>query len=146
MTLAELFSKFKVEALKNPLVKTVVESPDAMEYTKDLKYGVFTIEGGVITIDKGYLTWNGGLYYINRLIDNPSDSTEKRKEDQAYDIQSQGVDVLYNMVYSIPEIAVVSVTFQPFTHKFLDYCAGVIANVTIKIPYVRQNCVDSFVE
>lgn len=157
MTLNEFYSVLKTTALQNgfPLIRTVVQSPAQLDYAKNLKYGVFTFDPGSIDVKDGFLTWSGNLYYVNRLFDergtgvsldgvvstDPSDV-----EDQAFFIQSQGVDVLYDIIYSIDAASVVSVSFQPFTHRFLDYCAGVIAVVTFKFPYLRTSCLPGFIQ
>lgn len=135
MTCYEFLSHLKSVSLSVPTINTFIEDVDMVSAYQNLKYGAIAIEQGSMTIeDNGWMTWNGSIYYIDQIIDKPSSNPNERKEDNHLKIQSFGVTVLHTILKNLVNVRVDDVTYNVFTARFLDYCAGVQANVTVKFP------------
>ena len=94
-----------------------------------IDYGVFFITQNQHTQDENTITYSLNLYYIDRLLEN---------EQNTLPIQSTGMIVLGNIINkfneSVDECEIeYSITYQPFTHRFADACAGVYAVVNLTV-------------
>lgn len=142
MTLYELVSTIKQASLDNPLIKTWVGDMKSLMTSHNLQYGVVAIDLGLSSIEKGYLTSSFSLYYVNRMSDSPDDSTKVQEDDDALRIQSDGMSVLQNVIDSLHNVGTLQVSYQPFKKQFIDYTAGVLAQVTVRVPFTY--CYDIF--
>ena len=97
----------------------------------------------VFTVDKlqnyqDYSTLNAYMYFIDRLTDD---------EDNKINVQSNGINVINDIVNKLCEINEISVPtplqYTFFTEKFGDMCCGVYANVSIQFNNY-SNCCDNF--
>lgn len=106
-----------------------------LNHLPDIKYGSFVIETIQATnnVPSSLFTFNFRLYYVDRLTEN---------RDNMLDAQSTGIDVLHNILVSLPEeVDLISQTYQVFDQRFKDACAGAYVNVTLQIP-ANYNCFD----
>lgn len=94
-----------------------------------IDYGVFFITQNKHTQDENTITYSLNLYYIDRLLEN---------EKNTLSIQSTGIILLGNIINtfneSVDECEIeYDITYQPFTHRFADACAGVYAVVNLTV-------------
>lgn len=94
-----------------------------------IDYGVFFITQNQHTQDENTITYSLNLYYIDRLLEN---------EKNTLSIQSTGIILLGNIINtfneSVDECEIeYDITYQPFTHRFADACAGVYAVVNLTV-------------
>lgn len=127
---------YLVQGAKNqPNLRTVLlHDVTRMNHLPDIRYGAFVIETeqGLHTVPDSVFRFNFILYYIDRLTIN---------KDNMLDAQSTGIDVLHNILVSLPEeIDLISSTYRVFDQKFKDDCAGAYVQVTLDVP-VNYNCV-----
>ena len=106
-----------------------------LNHLPNIRYGAFVIETeqGVHTVPDSVLRFTFTLYYVDRLT---------RDKKNMLDAQSTGIDVLHNILVSLPEeIDVQTSTYRVFDQKFKDECAGAYVQVTLDVP-INYNCVD----
>lgn len=106
-----------------------------LNHLPDIRYGAFVIETeqGVNTLPNSLFRFNFVLYYVDRL------TVDKKN---MLDVQSTGIDVLHNILVSLPEeIDLITSTYRVFDQKFKDDCAGAYATVTLDVP-ANYDCVD----
>lgn len=95
----------------------------------DINYGVFFITQNQHKQNEDTITYSLNLYYIDRLLND---------EKNTLSIQSTGIVLLGNIIntfnasYSEVDIEY-DITYQPFTHRFADACAGVYAVVNLTV-------------
>ena len=103
-----------------------------LNHLPNIVYGALVLETeqGVM-VGEDIIRFNFILYYVDRLTAN---------KDNMLDAQSTGIDVLHNIIKSLPEeIDMISSTYRVFDQKFKDDCAGAYVNVTLDMP-VRSIC------
>ena len=97
----------------------------------------------VFTVDslqnyEDYSTLNAYMYFIDRLTDD---------EDNKINIQTNGINVINDIINKLCEINEISVPtplqYTFFTEKFGDLCCGVYANVSIQFNNY-SNCCNNF--
>ena len=97
----------------------------------------------VFTVDslqnyQDYSTLNAYMYFIDRLTDD---------EDNKINIQTNGINVINDIINKLCEINEISVPtplqYTFFTEKFGDMCCGVYANVSIQFNNY-SNCCNNF--
>ena len=97
----------------------------------------------VFTVDslqnyQDYSTLNAYMYFIDRLTDD---------EDNKINIQTNGINVINDIINKLCEINEISVQtplqYTFFTEKFGDLCCGVYANVSIQFNNY-SNCCENF--
>ena len=128
---------FLVQAAKNqPNLNTVMlHDIYRLNHLPNIRYGTFVIETeqGIHTVPDSVFRFNFVLYYVDRL------TIDKKN---MLDAQSTGIDVLHNILVSLPEeVDLITSTYRVFDQKFKDDCAGAYVNVTLEVP-VNYNCVD----
>ena len=140
MTLLDVLRVVEAAAAAQPTVNMIVRS-DAFRLNgrPDAKYGVFAWVQGqhYAALETGLRSYVLTLYYIDRLTDDRSNEAE---------VQSVGIETLANVLRAVDEAGVVvdgTPTFQPFTQRFLDECAGVFCNVTLQ-SYEDDICGEPF--
>lgn len=104
-----------------------------LNHLPNIRYGAFVIETDQGQHLDNIFRFNLVLYYVDRLTAN---------KDNMLDAQSTGIDVLHNILVSLPEeVDLVSSVYRVFDQKFKDDCAGAYVNVTLDIP-VNYVCSD----
>ena len=102
-----------------------------LNHLPDIKYGAFVIETEQGVNTDSLFRFNLILYYVDRL-------TSDKKN--MLDIQSTGIDVLHNILVSLPEeVDLISSTYRVFDQKFKDDCAGAYVSVSLDVP-VNYTC------
>lgn len=127
-----------------PNINTVVLS-DIFELNSkpDVDYSVFAIIQDTHRQDDDFFYFNFVLYYVDRLLNDKSNQLE---------IQSHGIQLLSTVISKIEELGlivnhdVVQTTYQTFTQRFSDECAGVFARVEIMVPVDCQIPYDVLVD
>lgn len=93
------------------------------------RYGVFawTQRQHSRAEDSPVIGYRFAFFYVDRLTADGKNETE---------VQSVGMDVLSNILAGLDELGLLcsDITFDAFTERFTDECAGVFANVTVSAP------------
>ena len=130
MTLFEIVKKLKEIALKMPNINSVYDGDVYMlNSIPNIDYNVFFITQSQHTVNEDTTQFNLTLYFIDRVFNDYSN---------ALSIQSTGIEVLSSIIkkfeYDVDEVNVdYGISFNTFTHKFSDVCAGVYCNLTIEV-------------
>lgn len=130
MTLQETINKLLEIGSKQHNINYVGEGDIyTLNSIPNINYSVFFITQQQHQQSENTITYNLYLYYIDRLTN---------KEENRTQIQSNGIVMLGNIVNTfINEVDDAqlnySITYQPFTHKFADMCAGVYGIVSITL-------------
>lgn len=139
MTLIEAIREMEAAAMKQPSVNMIVRS-DVMRINKapDRKYGIFAwtqMQHSAAT-NTDFINYRFSLFYVDRLTENRNNETE---------VQSVGIQTLDNIIRTLVDSGMEAAgwTFQPFTERFVDECAGVWSEVTFSVP-VSYACADTF--
>lgn len=132
MNLYELTQIIKHIALKQPNVRTAKEGSvyDIMNANPAVEYDAVVITQGTHTQDEQFNHFSFNLFYVSRLVDN--------MENNRLQAQSIGVEVLSNIVQFLNDVYDIEndgdLTFNTFTEKFADECAGCYAKITFVVP------------
>lgn len=129
MTLYDVIQAMESVALAQPTVKMIVPN-DIYDLNDraEAEYGVFGYIQGQHSMQGDFMTYAFTLVYVDRL--------DEDKGNQQF-IQSTGVMTLSNILAMLTEelpITVASSTFEAFTERFSDECAGMMANVSLTVP------------
>lgn len=135
--LYKIINTFKHISLEHPIVNRFAEGDvyTNLNEDKDKKYPVINLSVDNISIGDNYQTVNGNLFYIDRLMEDESNRTE---------IQSVGMRTLQSIINKLAETYNwnwTSQTYNPFTEKFADLCAGVYVTFTMEVP-AEEICAD----
>ena len=139
MTLIETIREIESAAIRQPSVNMIVRS-DVLRINKtpDRRYGIFawTQMQHSASLDNDFINYRFSLFYVDRLTEDRSNETE---------VQSVGIQTLDNIIRTLAErgFQITTWTYQPFTERFVDECAGVWCEVTLSVP-VSYVCVDTF--
>ena len=109
---------------------TVLSNIYQLNELPDIKYSVFCITQEQHRQDDEYFYFNFVLYYVDRLLNDKSNQLE---------IQSTGIQFLSTVLGKIEDLGLIlntdwQTTYQSFTQRFADECAGVFARVQIQVP------------
>lgn len=132
MNLFATIDNIKDIGLSQPNVRTAVEGDiySVMNTTKELKYGVFVITQGQHRSDDSFNYFSFNFFYVDRLVDD--------LESNRLQIQSIGIQQLDNIIKTFSDEYDVElnadITYNTFTQKFADECAGVYCNLTLEVP------------
>lgn len=129
MTLYDVIQAMESVALAQPTVKMIVPN-DIYDLNDraDAEYGVFGYIQGQHSMQGDFMSYAFTLVYVDRL--------DEDKGNQQF-IQSTGVMTLSNILAMLTEefpITVANSTFEAFTERFSDECAGMMANVSLTVP------------
>lgn len=129
MSLKEVITKFLKIAQRQPNIGYASEGDIyTLNTMKNTEYSVFFVTQQQHQQSEDTITYNLILYYVDRLVEDDANML---------DIQSNGIILLGNIINTFinENDADISydITYQPFTHKFSDACAGVYANVKIEV-------------
>ena len=142
--LYSLITAIKKIAQALPDVNTVVLS-NVFELNSNpaIDYSVFAIVQDVHRQDDDYYYYSFFLYYIDRLLNDKSNVIQ---------IHSHGINLISTVISKIEQLGlivnhdVVQTTYQTFTQRFSDECAGVFARVEIMVPVDCQIPYDVLVD
>lgn len=131
MTLYDITQAIESIAEEQPAVNAVVRD-DIYQLNDhpDWKYGVFGyVQGQHSNVGEGFIRYGFTLVYADRI---------NEEQDNIQLVQSTGVQVLSNILYTLEDEFPVSVaegvTYEVFGQRFSDNCAGVMATVGIIVP------------
>lgn len=139
MTLLDLIHKIEETAKSQPQVGEVIGGDIyRLNERADALYSVFAWTQGQHTLDvmKDSTAYTFTLFYVDRLTADKSNTAE---------VQSVGIQVLSNILRFLMSegVGVGLATFQPFTERFSDECAGVYCSVTLTV-LNDYNCEQTF--
>jgi hypothetical protein len=131
MTLYELIYTIKNIALKQPNVRTFGEGNiyDILNANPSVEYDAVILTQGTHAQDDKFNYFNFNLFYVSRLVDN--------LENNRLQIQSISIGVLSNIVQFLSDAYDIelngNITFNTFTEKFADECAGCYCKITLVV-------------
>lgn len=131
MTLFELIQIIKNIALKQPNVRTFGEGNiyNILNANPSVEYDAVILTQGTHIQDTKFNYFNFNLFYVSRLVDN--------LETNRLQAHSIGVEVLSNIVQFLSDAYDIelngNISFNTFTEKFSDECAGVYAKITLVV-------------
>lgn len=138
MTLYKLIDLFKQFSLKHPNINHFEEgSVYEIMNNGNAKYATVVLTQTSHSQDDNYNHYGFNLFYIDRLND---------KELNRVQIQSTGKEMLSNIINFICDefdLEHQTINFQPFTEKFVDYCAGIYCTITIDT-MKEYDCAEEF--
>lgn len=130
-TLYQVVKTLENIALQQPNIRTVGENHlyDMMNGNPEVKYNVFYITQTQHRSTDEWDTYGLNLFFISRLADNKENELQ---------IESTGKEVLNNIVSKFCETYNAEVvgtrTYQPFTERFNDECAGIYVTLQLTMP------------
>lgn len=123
MTLREVIDRLQRVALTIPDIRTcVVNDILKLNTMRDVQYGVFGVTQNTHTGRQGWMDYSLNLFYIDRLVNG---------QDNELQAQSHAIEVLQNLLRKVDGLVVGDVTYNTFTNRFQDLCAGAWAVVTL---------------
>lgn len=129
--LAQVIAAVERASAQVPTIQMIVRG-DAFKLNAcaSAKYPAFAWVQGVHTLTEDWrmLRVSLTLFYIDRL---------NEQQDNTLQIQSAGVEALADILQRCEGAGVYTdgqITYQPFTQRFADECAGVFANVVLTAP------------
>lgn len=129
MTLLQVIRIIETAAASQPSVNMIVrDNVLKLNSAPGAKYGAFVWTQGQHgeSTDLDWRTWRFTLFYIDRVTRSRSNVTE---------IQSVGIETLSNVIRQLAEtFDVLDWTYDTFTQRFADECAGAWASVTFRAP------------
>lgn len=130
MTLLNVIDTIKMFALKHPNINSAYEGNiyDIMNANPQQKYASVVLTQQSHTQDDMYDHYGFNIFYIDRLVDD--------LEENRLQIQSTGKSMLSNIIKAFCEefdAECDNISYQTFTERFVDECAGVYATITIDI-------------
>lgn len=142
MTLYSIINILKSIAKTQPNVRTATDGSvyDKLNTNPSVQYDVFHIQQTTHTEDFETDYYGLQLFYISRLEDS--------LEDNRLQIQSIGKEVLGNIIRTFCEnfsIDYPTITYIPFTQRFVDLTAGVYCNVRLEVPKDLL-CADDYID
>lgn len=128
MTLYKVIDTIKMLSLKHPNVNSAHEGNiyDIMNGNPQQKYASVVLTQQSHTQDVMYDHYSFNIFYVDRLLDD--------MESNRVQIQSTGKSMLSNIIRAFCDefdAECENITFQPFTERFADECAGVYCTITI---------------
>lgn len=128
MTLYDLIYAIKYISLKQPNVRSFGEGNiyEILNANPSIEYDCVVVTQGQHSTSGEFNNFSLNLFYVSRL--------ESDLEDNRLQIQSVGIEVLNNIIKVLEEVYDVeynNLTFNTFTERFSDECAGVYCTVTI---------------
>ena len=140
MTLLDLIHEIEGIAKTQPQVAEIIGGDIyRLNERADALYGVFAWTQGQHTSDimDDTTAYSFTLFYVDRTTADKSNTAE---------VQSVGIQVLTNILRTLisKSVGVGLATFQPFTERFSDECAGVYCTVTLTVDN-DYNCEQTFV-
>lgn len=132
MTLYNVIRGLERIAKTHPNIRTADDGSvyEIMNSNPSIKYGAFVVTQNQHRQTEQFDYYSLTLFYIDRLKDD--------LESNRLQIQSFAKQVLGNIIVSFCEEydvdLPITITYQPFTEKFVDLCAGQYAQIELEIP------------
>ena len=142
MTLYETISIIEQIALQQPNVRTAKEGNvfDHLNANPSVQYAAIILTQGQHQQDEQFNHFRFSIFYVDRL--------ESDLDSNRIQIQSTGKEVLNNIIRTLTSkfnAECDDITYQPFTQRFADECAGVFASVVIDVP-VDYLCAEDYAD
>lgn len=137
MTLMQVIKAIEAAAMRQPAVRMIVRNDIfRLNGHAAAEYGVFGWTQGQHSgsASGDLMSWRFTFFYVDRLTEDGSNVTE---------VQSVGIETLRNVLIGLRGMGLEADTwtFDTFTQRFLDECAGVFCGVTLTAP-VGWTCED----
>ena len=131
MTLKALVEYIRDTALSQPNVRSFGEGSiyDFMNSNPSISYDVVFVSQTIHRESERWDFYGFNIFYVSRLDDD--------LESNRLEVQSIGKEVLDNIIRNVTEeldVEYPTVSFTPFTQRFVDECAGVYCSITLEIP------------
>lgn len=130
MTLYDTIQSIVAAAREQPTVYTIARGDMyKINESPKVRYGVFAYVQGTHTSGDGYNAFSFTFVYADRL-DELRGNVEW--------VQSTGIQTIDNIIYKLEDegIMINEYSYDVFTERFSDECAGVMARVTLRVPKV----------
>lgn len=142
MTLYDTISLIEQIALQQPNVRTAKEGNvfDHLNANPSVEYAAVVLTQGQHQQDERFNHFRFSIFYVDRL--------ESDLDSNRIQIQSTGKEVLNNIIRTLTskfDAECDDITYQPFTQRFADECAGVFASVVIDVP-VDYLCAEDYAD
>ena len=142
MTLYDTISIIEQIALQQPNVRTAKEGNvfDHLNANPSVEYAAVILTQGQHQQDEQFNHFRFSIFYVDRL--------ESDLDSNRIQIQSTGKEVLNNIIRTLTakfDAECDDITYQPFTQRFADECAGVFASVIIDVP-VDYLCAEDYAD
>lgn len=142
MTLYDTINIIEQIALQQPNVRTAKEGNvfDHLNANPSVKYAAVILTQGQHQQDEQFNHFRFSIFYVDRL--------ESDLDSNRIQIQSTGKEVLNNIIRTLTskfDAECDDITYQPFTQRFADECAGVFASVVIDVP-VDYLCAEDYAD
>lgn len=130
MTLMQVISAVEAAAMRQKSLRMIVRNDIFRLNTyADARYGVFGWTQGQHSGSAAddLMSWSFTFFYVDRLTEDGGNETE---------VQSVGIETLRNIIAALrgAGLEADSWTFETFTQRFMDECAGVFCSVTLTAP------------
>jgi len=129
--LIEFVKLIRSVAAAQPAINQIVDNDVyKLNSLKDAEYSVFAWQQRQHTEEVDFWLFSFQFFYLDRLTQDGGNELET---------QSIALDILSNIIGTIVSIGggeielVTNPTYQPFTQKFKDECAGAYATVTFRV-------------
>lgn len=131
MTLYQVIEGLKSIALTHPNIRTAEDGSvyDVMNANPSVKYGAFVVTQNTHRQGEMFDYYGLTLFFIDRLRDD--------METNRLQIQSFAKQVLGNIVHVFCDeydVDVPEITYQSFTQRFQDECAGMYCQLILEVP------------
>lgn len=142
MTLYDTINIIEQIALQQPNVRTAKEGNvfDHLNANPSVQYAAVVLTQGQHQQDEQFNHFRFSIFYVDRL--------ESDLDSNRIQIQSTGKEVLNNIIRTLTakfDAECDDITYQPFTQRFADECAGVFASVVIDVP-VDYLCAEDYAD
>lgn len=142
MTLYDTINIIEQIALQQPNVRTAKEGNvfDHLNANPSVQYAAVILTQGQHQQDERFNHFRFSIFYVDRL--------ESDLDSNRIQIQSTGKEVLNNIIRTLTskfDAECDDITYQPFTQRFADECAGVFASVVIDVP-VDYLCAEDYAD
>lgn len=142
MTLYDTINIIEQIALQQPNVRTAKEGNvfDHLNANPSVQYAAVILTQGQHQQDERFNHFRFSIFYVDRL--------ESDMDSNRIQIQSTGKEVLNNIIRTLTskfDAECDDITYQPFTQRFADECAGVFASVVIDVP-VDYLCAEDYAD
>ena len=129
MTLLETIQAVEGVAMSQPAVNMIVrDSILNLNFAPNNKFGAFvwTQQQHAETVDNDLRTFRFVFFYVDRVTRDRANVPE---------IQSTGIEVLSNIIRVLgEELDITDWTYNTFTERIKDECAGAYATVALRVP------------
>ncbi len=142
MTLIQVIKAMEAAAMMQPTINMIVRSDIyRINASPERRYGVFSWVQNQHSMPEtpDFIRFSFSLFYVDRLTENKKNETE---------VQSVGIQTLSNIIGLLEEKGLSGqrpVTFDTFTERFTDDCAGVFCYISFLVS-VDSMCAEDFAD